>query len=368
MHCVERVQQPRVIANAARAATLPVRAAIQAAPAPTFAIRMAASPHQCGRRAQRRRPAPTSRASLPPLPRVAPHAHPGSPVSAPNLIPHIRTLFGELRPAEQKVADLVLDDVDFALHASITELARRAAVSEPSVTRFCRAVGTDGLRDFKVKLAQSLAGGLPYSQASIERDDTTATLVDKVFRTTAAGIQHAGETLRTAELDAAIRAISTARRVIFLGVGSGSGLVIQDALLRFLRLDIPASAFSDAHLQRLHAGLVEPGDVVFAISHAGRSEEVNDSIRIARKRGATTIALTNAGAPLVALVDIPVILHLPTAIDPNTPGVSRIVQLCVIDAIAVGVTLTQDGQVLEKIRRAKAALHANPSRKPRGAS
>ncbi|WP_186086713.1 MurR/RpiR family transcriptional regulator [Burkholderia gladioli] len=280
-----------------------------------------------------------------------------------NLIPHIRKLLGELRPAEQKVAELVLDDVDFALHASITELAQRANVSEPSVTRFCRAVGTDGLRDFKVKLAQSLSGGLSYSQASIERDDTTATLVEKIFHTIISGIQQACDTIQTVELEAAIRAISSARRLIFLGVGSGSGLAIQDAMLRFLRLDIPTSAFADGHLQRLHAGLAEPGDVVFAISHAGRSPEVNDSIKIARKRGATTIALTNAGAPLVALVDIPVILHMPGTVDPNTPGVSRIVQLCVIDAISIGVSLRQDSVMLEKLRRAKAALHASPSPK-----
>jgi RpiR family carbohydrate utilization transcriptional regulator len=83
-------------------------------------------------------------------------------VSAPNLIPHIRSALESLRPAERKVADMVLSDVDFAMRASITELAQRADVSEPSVTRFCRAVGAHGLRDFKMQLAQSVAGGLPY--------------------------------------------------------------------------------------------------------------------------------------------------------------------------------------------------------------
>lgn len=61
-------------------------------------------------------------------------------MSAPNLIPHIRNALASLRPAERKVADMVLADVDFAMRASITDLAQRAEVSEPSVTRFCRVV------------------------------------------------------------------------------------------------------------------------------------------------------------------------------------------------------------------------------------
>jgi RpiR family transcriptional regulator, carbohydrate utilization regulator len=44
-------------------------------------------------------------------------------VSAPNLIPHIRSALANLRPAERKVAEMVLSDVDFAMRASITELA-----------------------------------------------------------------------------------------------------------------------------------------------------------------------------------------------------------------------------------------------------
>ena len=157
-------------------------------------------------------------------------------------------------------------------------------------------------------------------------------------------------------VDAAIAALAHARRVFFFGVGSGSGLVAQDAALRFLRLDIAASAFSDSHLQRLYAGLMEPGDVAFAISHAGRSVEVNESIQIAKERGATTIALTNVGSRLAWLVDIPLLLRVPSPIDPNTPGVSRLVHLCIMDALAIGVALRLGPKTLEKMRHAKARL------------
>jgi RpiR family carbohydrate utilization transcriptional regulator len=201
-----------------------------------------------------------------------------------------------------------------------------------------------------------VAGGLPYASTAVARDDDIKTLLDKVGEAAVDGITHAREALDPVVVEAAIASLASARRVYFFGVGSGSGLVAQDAALRFLRLDIAASAFVDGHLQRLYAGLLEPGDVAFAISHSGRSIEVNESIQIAKERGATTIALTNVGSRLAWLVDIPLLLRVPSAIDPHTPGVSRLVHLCIMDALAIGVALKLGPKTLEKMRHAKARL------------
>ncbi len=117
-------------------------------------------------------------------------------MSAANLIPHIRDALATLRPAERKVADMVLSDVDFAMRASITELAQRADVSEPSVDAlFCRTVGAHGLRDFKMQLAQSVAGGMPYASQAVARDDDIQTLFDKVGEAAIEGIAHARSAL-----------------------------------------------------------------------------------------------------------------------------------------------------------------------------
>jgi RpiR family transcriptional regulator, carbohydrate utilization regulator len=276
------------------------------------------------------------------------------PVS--NLIHHIRNVAESLRPAERKVADMVLADIDFAMRASITELALRADVSEPSVTRFCRAVGAHGLRDFKMRLAQSAAGSMPFAAAQeVTSGDVTpvGTLLDNVAEAVAQGVKHARASLDPAVFEAAATALGSARRVYFFGVGAGSGLVAQDAALRLLRLDIAASAFTDAHLQRLYAGLLEPGDVAFAISQSGRSVEVNESIQIAKERGATTIALTNAGSRLAWVVDIPLLLRVPAAQEPHAPGVARIAHLAVIDALAIAVAMGLTPRALEKMREAQ---------------
>ncbi|WP_028228281.1 MurR/RpiR family transcriptional regulator [Paraburkholderia ferrariae] len=289
------------------------------------------------------------------------------PVS--NLIHHIRNVAESLRPAERKVAGMVLSDIDFAMRASITELAQRADVSEPSVTRFCRAVGAHGLRDFKMRLAQSAAGSVPYAAASagVESGDEIGTLLDKVTESVVQGVTLARASLDPAVFEAAVAALGSARRVYFFGVGAGSGLVAQDAALRMLRLDLAASAFTDAHLQRLYAGLLEPGDVAFAISQSGRSVEVNESIQIAKERGATTIALTNAGSRLAWVVDIPLLLRVPVADEPHAPGVSRIAHLAVIDALAIAVALGLGPKTLEKMRDAQARSDGESGAMPEAA-
>ena len=74
----------------------------------------------------------------------------------------IKDTYAELRPAERRVADVVLADVTFAVDASNGEIAKRSETSEPTVTRFCRAIGCAGVRDFKLKLAQSTVVGRLY--------------------------------------------------------------------------------------------------------------------------------------------------------------------------------------------------------------
>ncbi len=50
----------------------------------------------------------------------------------------------DLRNSERKVAQYVLEAADKVIYQSISELAENAATSEPTVLRFCRALGFKG--------------------------------------------------------------------------------------------------------------------------------------------------------------------------------------------------------------------------------
>jgi hypothetical protein len=68
----------------------------------------------------------------------------------------------------------------------VSELADRAHVSKPTVVRFCRSVGYDGLADFKRKLAGSVSEGVPFIHRSVDADDKTGDVMVKVIDNTVA--------------------------------------------------------------------------------------------------------------------------------------------------------------------------------------
>ncbi|PEQ14796.1 hypothetical protein [Piscirickettsia salmonis] len=53
-----------------------------------------------------------------------------------NLLQHIQNFLHELRKSERKVGEWVLNNSQAVIHLSITDLARYAEVSEPTVLRF----------------------------------------------------------------------------------------------------------------------------------------------------------------------------------------------------------------------------------------
>src|SRR5690606_32155373 len=92
----------------------------------------------------------------------------------PDILGLIKDRLMTLTRAERRVGAAVLADVRLAVEDSSATLAARAGVSEPSVTRFCRAIGCNGVRDFKLRLAQSLVVGELYLNADAAPDAVDA--------------------------------------------------------------------------------------------------------------------------------------------------------------------------------------------------
>ncbi len=76
-----------------------------------------------------------------------------------DIISCITDRFVELTATEKRIAQFILDDVQFASTLPIAEMAHLTGTSQASVTRFARAIGCKDVRELKVKLAQSLAVG-----------------------------------------------------------------------------------------------------------------------------------------------------------------------------------------------------------------
>ena len=258
------------------------------------------------------------------------------------MLDRIQASLPSLAPAEQRVARLVLNDPRAFATLPVSELADRAHVSKPTVVRFCRSVGYDGLTDFKRKLAGSVSEGVPFIHRSVDADDKTGDIMVKVIdNTVAAFLKYRNEASTKAFEQAALALVDTYRRgkrIEFFGVGN-SGIVAQDAQHKFFRLGVNAIAYSDGHMQVMSASLLGPGDCVVVISNSGRTRDLMDACDIARKNGATAIVITATGSPLASAGQIHLSADHPEGFDNYSPMVSRLLHLLIIDILATCVAL-----------------------------
>ena len=269
------------------------------------------------------------------------------------MLDRIKASLPSLAPAEQRVGKLVLQDPRAFANLPVTQLADRAHVSKPTVVRFCRSVGYDGLSDFKLKLAGSVSEGVPFIHRSVDVDDKTTDVMVKVIDNTVAAFLKYRNDASASALDQAVQALaqthSTGKRIEFYGVGN-SGIVAQDAQHKFFRLGMNTIAYSDGHMQVMSASMLGQGDCVVVISNSGRTRDLMDACDIARKRGATTIVITASGSPLASAGQIHLTADHPESYDRYSPMVSRLLHLLIIDILATTVAL-RIGETLQPALR-----------------
>jgi DNA-binding MurR/RpiR family transcriptional regulator len=273
-----------------------------------------------------------------------------------DLVSRIQRIEGDLSAAEQRVAAAVAADYDATTRMTIRDLANRAGVSQPSVTRFCRSVGCASFGEFKVRLATTLTVAAVYLRTDRVFEDDIGQLAQVVMMRAADAIRDCLDRLDTDAVGRAISAIADCNRLDIYGQGGGSASIAEDAKLRLFRLGLPVCAYSDGHQQRMSAATLRPKDVAFAISNSGRSRPVVGAIDIARSYGAKTIALTRPETPLAAAAEMVIPIVIPEDANALMPTASRYAHMAVIDTIATGVASEMGTRSREALRRVRYTL------------
>jgi len=268
----------------------------------------------------------------------------------PHMLDRITASMSSLAPAEQRVAQLVLEDPRRFASLPVSELAERAHVSKPTVVRFCRSMGYDGLSDFKLKLMGTVSEGVPYIHRSVDVDDKTSDVLVKVIDNTVAAFLKYRNDASTHAIEQAVDALMATYhqrgRIEFYGAGN-SGIVAQDAQHKFFRLGINAIAYSDGHMQVMSASLLRPGDCVVIISNSGRTRDLMDAADIARRHGATVITITASGSPLAKVGHLHLAADHPEGYDRYSPMTSRLLHLMIIDVVVTCLALRIGGPQLQ---------------------
>ena len=276
---------------------------------------------------------------------------------ANTLMERVQHLQHELSPAEQRVATLVLEHPRKVLGEPITEIARLADVSQPTVIRFCRSLGFLGLADFKLKFASSLTGTIPVRHSQVRLSDSTHDLSAKVIDNTVSAILKFRDQLDVQSIDRAIDLLRNANRVEFYALGN-SRVVALDGQHKFFRFRIPSSSYGDAHLFKLAAELLKPGDVVIAISTSGQLPELLAAVDAARAAGADVISITSSKSALAKKSTVCLAVDHSEDSTSFLSMISRILQLLLIDIMSVGISLSsKDGNESEAEKKRMLISH-----------
>ncbi|EGV37008.1 SIS domain-containing protein [Neisseria weaveri] len=274
------------------------------------------------------------------------------------MLSKISESLSELSGAERKVAECALAEPKWFVHAAVAEIAERASVSQPTVIRFCRSLGYKGLPEFKLALSASIGHeGMPYVHEELNADDDMANVMEKVLGNTAASILGARRFLKETDLENAIAMLTHARRIEFYGVGN-SGIVAQDAQHKFFRFGMSTVAYVDTHIQLMAASVLSNQDVLVVISNSGSSIEVLDAVSIAKENGASVIAITRSDSPLAQLADCVLSVASQENSELYTPMISRLLQLVVIDILAIGLALRLGEIASLQLEKGKRSIHS----------
>ena len=245
----------------------------------------------------------------------------------------INNLYASLSKSEKKVAEYIQEHMDEAVLLTLQGVAKKCNTSDPTVLRFCRALGYNGFSDFKVSLVPELLrnGKKVYTDINSQNKPES---VKEVFKQNL--MTQTDSTLENSdikELNTIARKIFSSNRVVVIGLGGSAGVaqIFCDSLGS---LGIFSTYFSDRSIIQHIATILKPKDIIIGISHSGETEEVVEAIKKAKGIGATTVGITNsAHSSLVDATKIPLITGVPANMMGSYSCQARISQLVILELV-----------------------------------
>ncbi len=171
------------------------------------------------------------------------------------IISGIESNLDQLRPSERIVANFVLGRPSVVISMSIADLAERAEVSEPTIIRFCRAVGCLGFMEFKLALVRDLERRTFAMNRANPAVKGPAGFGQALFARVVGELERSGDSLHLDRIDEILEWCGVSRAISILHDGSEAS-VAQPLIDEFLACRLEASAQTNLLQTMRHDGRV----------------------------------------------------------------------------------------------------------------
>ena len=240
-------------------------------------------------------------------------------------------LYNDMGKSEKRVADWLFSHSGEILPYSISDLASMCESSEATIVRFSKRLGCAGYQDLKIALARE--HDKKVIAPTITAEDDCFSIFEKVCNDAYMSLERTKKTLSPEAMSAAVRAIAESGRVVLIGLGT-SAQVAEEASNKLVRAGYNSVAYADTHMQAIAVSQLKHGDTVIGISQSGASKDIVESMKVAKSRGARTIAITSRERSPVARLSEIVLLTDTEETRHSTLGLnSHLARLVVIDAL-----------------------------------
>ncbi len=261
----------------------------------------------------------------------------------------IKNAYHTLSKKEKLVIDYILENSERVFSMTVSDLAKEVGVAASTIVRLCKNLGYSGFSEFKIDFVRNGPTQVNILTPVINEQDTDTKVFEKVFDSSIQTLQDTLAMINKVDIEKVVSILKEAQSIQFYGVGT-SAPIAMDAYYRFMRIGYNTFYSVDSHIMRISASRLSELDVAIGISHCGKTIDTVETLKIAREKGAKTIAITsNAGSPICNEADICLIAYSDEIRYPIEAISSRLAHIAILDAICVALSLKSKERTSECI-------------------
>ncbi len=269
---------------------------------------------------------------------------------------NISNSYESFTPVDKSIANFLLSNTE-RMDFSSKNIAKRLYVSEAALSRFSKKCGYKGYRELIYSYEKDLELEIPVEQNELN----VGAFTKKIRSSYSSLLNETCSMLDEKQIQRIAALLDEKKRIFVYGQGS-SGLVAKEFQLRFMRIGVPAEAITDAQMIQMNAALAEPDQLIIGISLSGCTEEVNNGVRLARKKGARIVYITaNAQTPVRPFCDELVVTAYMKNLDTGTKISPQFLPLIILDVLYSYYFANDTYGKVKKYRQTLAAIRGENS-------
>ena len=268
-----------------------------------------------------------------------------------NILDQISSHYPKLTPSQKKVASCLHNNINEAFLLNSFQIAKKANVSEATVTRFIHNLGFSGFSEFKKEIAQRVVKDFSTTKRltdSAESMESPGSIFAEILNGDIENIRTVRATISDQLFEEAVKKLCSARSIYVLGLRSSYALAFYFAFnLRFFlkKVRLLTPGIGDMPEQVLG---VKKDDALMVISFRRYTRESFDIAEKIKKKETPVIAITNSElSPIAKLADVSLIAStkIPTYIE------SYAAPMSLINALITSIALRKKNKALSALNK-----------------